>query len=182
DDFPRLAQALSAAPADADALFALADALREDPLGNKAAQGELAIAAVQAGLAALDKAGSPTDWARGQVTLGNAYADRIRGERADNLERALAAYQQALTVYTPSAFPVQWATTTYNISLLHATLSDEARQRGDAVQCRVQRATALAAMRATLDVYTADGFPEDHADALRQIARIEAIDCDNNGG
>ncbi|MGH2487113.1 MAG: hypothetical protein ACRDHE_13980, partial [Ktedonobacterales bacterium] len=57
DDFPRLAETLSAAPADASALFRLAEALREDPLGNKAAQGELAIRAVEAGLAALDKAG-----------------------------------------------------------------------------------------------------------------------------
>ena len=319
DDFPRLKEALSAPPADADALFSLAEALREDPLGDKAAQYELAIAAVEAGLAALDTARSPVDWAAGQVTLGNAYlyrirgeradnleaalaayqqaltvytpaafpaawattqnnlgeayrnrirgeradnleaalaayqqaltvytraafpvqwattqnnlglayADRIRGERADNLEAALAAYQQALTVYTraafpvqwaltqnnlgaaylyrirgeradnleaalaayqqaltvytPTAFPVQWAETTYNVGLLYAILSDEARQRGDPEQCRAHREAALAAMRSTLDVFTEDGFPADHADALRQIARIEAIDCDDAG-
>ena len=40
-----------------------------------------------------------------QNNLGNAYCDRIRGERAENLEQAIAAYQQALEVYTRQAFP-----------------------------------------------------------------------------
>jgi predicted LPLAT superfamily acyltransferase len=46
-----------------------------------------------------------------QNNLGNAYKNRIRGERAENLERAIAAYEAALTVYTREAFPEKWAMT-----------------------------------------------------------------------
>jgi hypothetical protein len=35
-------------------------------------------------------------------------------------------------------------------------------------------AAALEAMRSTLSVWTADGFPADHADSMRAIERIEA--------
>ena len=40
-----------------------------------------------------------------QNNLGNAYSDRIRGERAENLEAAIAAYRQALEVCTRQAYP-----------------------------------------------------------------------------
>ncbi|HKV85581.1 MAG TPA: hypothetical protein VJN88_13570, partial [Ktedonobacterales bacterium] len=143
---------------------------------------EAAIQAFEQALTVYTHAAFPTDWAGTQSNLGAAYATRIRGERADNLEAAIAAYQQALTVRTRAAFPVDYALTTYNLALLYGDLSDEARERGDSEQCRAQRDAALAAMRATLDVYTADGFPDDHDDALREIARIEAIDCDDEGG
>jgi hypothetical protein len=43
--------------------------------------------------------------------LGEAYQDRIRGERAENLEQAIAAYEAALEVYTRKAFPEDWAMT-----------------------------------------------------------------------
>ncbi len=131
DDYPALHAALSAPPADADAdaLFLLAEALRKDPLGNKAAQGELALACVKAGLAVLDSAREPEQWAIGQGTLGNAYTDRIRGERAENLETAIAAHKQALTVYTRAAFPIQWAMTHNNLGNAYAN-----RIRGERAQ------------------------------------------------
>jgi hypothetical protein len=61
----------------------------------------------------------PTDWASTQNNLANAYTDRIRGERADNLERAIALYEAALTVRTREAFPTDWATTEYNLALAY---------------------------------------------------------------
>ena len=44
------------------------------------------------------------------MNLATAYADRIRGDRAQNLEEAIAAYRQALEVLTRQAMPVEWAT------------------------------------------------------------------------
>ena len=38
----------------------------------------------------------PVEWATTMKNLANAYTDRIRGDRAENLERAIDAYQQAL--------------------------------------------------------------------------------------
>ncbi|MEG3973157.1 tetratricopeptide repeat protein, partial [Microcoleus sp. herbarium8] len=44
-----------------------------------------------------------------QNNLGNAYSDRIRGEKAENIETAISAFQAALEVYTREAFPQDWA-------------------------------------------------------------------------
>jgi TPR repeat protein len=57
----------------------------------------------------------PEQWARTQNNLGNAYLERIRGERAENLEQAIFHYQQALDVYTRQAYPEQWARTQNNL-------------------------------------------------------------------
>jgi predicted LPLAT superfamily acyltransferase len=44
-----------------------------------------------------------------QNNLGEAYRNRIRGEKAENIELAIASYTAALTVYTRDAFPEKWA-------------------------------------------------------------------------
>jgi hypothetical protein len=165
---------LSAPPVDSGALFSLAEALNEDPLGDKAAQGEMALACVQTGLSALDPQRQAQDWAGGQLTLGTVYGTRIRGERAENLEAAIAAFEQALTVYTRAAFPTDWAATTYNVGLLRETLAEEAQARGDLAARRAHLVAALEAMSSTLSVWTADGFPDYHARATAVIERIEA--------
>ena len=50
--------------------------------------------------------------------LALAYADRIRGERAENLERAIHHYTLALEVRTRQADPERWAGTQNNLGLL----------------------------------------------------------------
>ncbi len=40
-----------------------------------------------------------------QNNLANAYSNRIKGERAENLEQAIACYKAALEVYTRNAYP-----------------------------------------------------------------------------
>jgi tetratricopeptide (TPR) repeat protein len=62
-----------------------------------------------------------------QNNLGNAYADRIRGERAENLERAIRHYQQALEVRTREAFPSDWAGTQNNLGLAYHNRQDYPR-------------------------------------------------------
>jgi hypothetical protein len=46
-----------------------------------------------------------------QNNLANAYSDRIREDRAENIEKAIACYDLALEVYTRAAFPQDWAMT-----------------------------------------------------------------------
>ncbi|MEH2000141.1 MAG: tetratricopeptide repeat protein [Nostoc sp.] len=58
----------------------------------------------------------PQYWATTQNNLANAYMERIKGDKAENIENAIAAYTAALTVYTPSAFPQQWALTQNNLA------------------------------------------------------------------
>ncbi|WP_139240788.1 tetratricopeptide repeat protein, partial [Geitlerinema sp. PCC 9228] len=84
------------------ALAALANQIAVDiqefPLGSRANNIEIAIAAYQAALQVRTRSAFPQDWAMTQYNLANAYSDRIRGERAENLEEAIAAYQAALQV------------------------------------------------------------------------------------
>lgn len=44
-----------------------------------------------------------------QNNLGEAYRNRIHGDKAENIEEALAYFSAALTVYTRLAFPKDWA-------------------------------------------------------------------------
>ncbi|MGH1395738.1 MAG: hypothetical protein ACRAVC_17185, partial [Trichormus sp.] len=53
----------------------------------------------------------PVEWAATQNNLANAYKERIKGDRADNIEKAIAAFTEALTVRTREALPVEWAAT-----------------------------------------------------------------------
>ena len=46
--------------------------------------------------------------AQTQNNLANAYSERIRGEKAQNIEQAIASYTNALSVYTRDAFPEAW--------------------------------------------------------------------------
>ena len=50
--------------------------------------------------------------------LANAYSDRIRGDRAENIEQAIEHYRQALKVYTPEGFPNRCRGTAYRLGNL----------------------------------------------------------------
>ena len=51
----------------------------------------------------------PEMWAMAQYDLGNAYHNRIAGERQKNLDLATQHYNSALEVFTKEAFPEMWA-------------------------------------------------------------------------
>ncbi|MFB2805240.1 CHAT domain-containing protein, partial [Microcystis sp. BLCC-F209] len=57
----------------------------------------------------------PYEWAMTQNNLGNAYSDRIRGEKAENLELAIVALNQSLEVITPTAYPIDCLQTGRNL-------------------------------------------------------------------
>jgi tetratricopeptide (TPR) repeat protein len=84
-----------------------------------------------------------------QNNLGNAYRDRITGDRAENLETAIAAYQAALQVCTREAFPQNWATAQINLGNAYRN-----RITGDRAE---NLETAIAAYQAALQVCTRDG-------------------------
>ncbi|MEG3969683.1 tetratricopeptide repeat protein, partial [Microcoleus sp. T2B6] len=93
----------------------------------------------------------PEDWARSQNNLGNAYSDRIRGEKAENLERAIAAYQASLEIYTREAFPEDWARSQNNLGNAYRN-----RIRGEKAD-NLER--VIAASLASLEIYTREAFP-----------------------
>ncbi len=159
----------------------LGNRISEFPLGNRALNVELSIAAYGAALQVYTRDAFPQQWAMTQNNLGSAYRERIRGERADNLEQAIAAYEAALQVYTRDAFPQDWAMTQNNLGNAY---SDAAKQplreriRGDSpdgdskaeradnleqafVQASLEK--AIAAYEAALQVRTRDAFPQQWA-------------------
>jgi tetratricopeptide (TPR) repeat protein len=59
--------------------------------------------------ATLDKAASPFGWANVELSLGNAYVQRVRGDRAQNVEAAIGHFEEALTVFRPENAPAEWS-------------------------------------------------------------------------
>ncbi|MEM9119952.1 MAG: tetratricopeptide repeat protein [Cyanobacteria bacterium P01_F01_bin.56] len=129
--------------------------LADFPLGNRALNLEIAIAAYEAALQVYTRDALPQDWAMTQNNLGTAYRNRIRGERADNLEQAITAYEAALQVRTRDAFPQDWAMTQNNLGNAYSN-----RIRGEWADNLEQ---AIAAYEAALQVRTRDAFSEDWA-------------------
>ncbi|HUV91256.1 MAG TPA: hypothetical protein VMY80_16495, partial [Anaerolineae bacterium] len=59
------------------------------------------------------------EWASLQAWLGNAYQDRIRGNRAESLHQAIRCYEEALRLHTPEAAPLDYAGTQNNLGLAY---------------------------------------------------------------
>jgi len=59
------------------------------------------------------------EWATTMNNLANAYLNRIRGTRADNLEKAIEGYQAALQVITHEVMPHDHRQTQRNLGHLH---------------------------------------------------------------
>ncbi|WP_049802597.1 tetratricopeptide repeat protein [Gloeothece verrucosa] len=94
----------------------------------------------------------PEEWARTQNTLGDAYRNRILGERAENLELAIAVFNLSLEVRTRDSFPEDWANTQNNLGIAYCQ-----RILGERAE---NLELAIAAFNLSLEVYTRDSFPE----------------------
>ncbi|MEJ6483324.1 CHAT domain-containing tetratricopeptide repeat protein, partial [Nostoc punctiforme UO1] len=130
--------------------------IQQFPLGSKANNMEIAITGYEIiALTVYTRNAFPENWATTQNNLGNAYRNRIFGERAENIEEAIAAYSAALEVYTRSAFPVDWATTQNNLG--NAYRNRIFGERAENIE------SAIAAYSAALEVYTRSAFPEQWA-------------------
>jgi hypothetical protein len=49
------------------------------------------------------------------MNVGNAWKNRIAGDRRENIDKAIACYQDALAVRTHDSNAVAWATTAMNL-------------------------------------------------------------------
>jgi CHAT domain-containing protein len=99
-----------------------------------------------------------------QNNLGNAYLDRIRGDKAENLENAIAAYQEALKVRTFEAFPQDWAPTQNNLA--HAYFY---RIRGDKAE---NLENAITSYHNALKIRTKDDYPLSCLSTARNLATL----------
>ncbi len=111
-----------------------------------------------------------------QNNLANAYSDRIRGERADNLEQAIHHYSLSLEVRTRAAFPEQWASAQNNLANAY---SDRIHgERADNLEQAIQHYSLA------LEVYSRANFPERWATTQNNLAaaysdRIRGERADN---
>ena len=92
---------------------------------------------------------------RAALEAGDGEADRIRGDRTDNLESTIAGYDAALEVITREAMPVEWAKTQMNLGIAFAN-----RFRGDRTD---NLEIAIAGYDAALEVYTREAMPVEWA-------------------
>jgi len=133
--------------------------IQEFPLGSIATNKELSIKSCELALTVFifTLQDDPEDWfwAVIQISLGLAYWQRIRGERADNLEIAIACYQKAFKVFTFTAFPKYWALTQMNLGIAYWE-----RIRGERAD---NLETAIACYQEGLKVFTFTAFTQDWA-------------------
>jgi tetratricopeptide (TPR) repeat protein len=76
---------------------------------------ERAIRAYEQALTVYTREALPVQWATTQNNLGNAYSERIAGDRSENVERAIRAYEQALDWFAAGTFPYHLITTGRNL-------------------------------------------------------------------
>lgn len=92
---------------------------------------EQAIAEGEAAIAALGDTQLGYHKAFASYNLGNAYSDRLLGDKTDNQERAIRCYNQALQFFTPDHFPQRWANAHSDLGITYLE-----RQHGDPVENR----------------------------------------------
>ncbi len=136
--------------------------IRKYPKSSRAENIEISIATYEIVLSVRSFEINPEGWAKTQNHLGNAYLDRIRGEKANNIERAITSYTAALKVYTRNAFPEQWAMTQNHLG--NAYYSRIKEERADNIE------RAIASYTAALEVYTRDAFPKNWAGTQNNLA------------
>jgi CHAT domain-containing protein len=89
---------------------------------------EKAICHCQESLQVYQRSEFPAKWALIQYLLGNAYADRITGDRQANLEAALNYYQDSLEERSEVAHPVERAQTLNNLAVTYLDLEHGLRK------------------------------------------------------
>ncbi|NJO64613.1 MAG: CHAT domain-containing protein [Richelia sp. RM2_1_2] len=103
----------------------------------------------------------PKKWATTQNNLANAYGDRIKGDKAENIELAIQSYEVALQVRTQEAFPQDWAQTQHNLAVTYRS-----RIKGDKTE---NFEKTIQFSQAALLVLTQEAFPKENAQTLLNL-------------
>lgn len=129
--------------------------IQEFPLGNKAANVEIAIAGYEVIANVFTRDVSAKEWATVQNSLGVAYQNRIYGDRQQNVEIALSHFRAALQVRNRKAFPADWVMTQNNMGTAF-----NQRLKGSKAN-NIER--AIACLEAALPVCVEEGLSEQWA-------------------
>ncbi|MCQ0990609.1 hypothetical protein MF134_23505, partial [Jiella sp. LLJ827] len=141
-----------------------------------------AISLFSQGVALCTEADMPSDWARTQNNLGNAYASlgaRLGGEAGrEALDAAVTAYKGALRVRTEADMPSDWAMTQSNLGSAYASLGD--RLGGEAGREALD--AAVTAYKGALRVRTEADMPSAWATTQSNLGSAYASLGDQLGG
>ncbi|WP_341524929.1 CHAT domain-containing protein [Nostoc sp. UHCC 0302] len=158
------------------ALHEFSYSLSRFPLCNQASHLEIVITGYEAALTVLSRDRIPLMWATAQNNLGNAYRDRIRGERSENQEKAILCWTEVLQEPTRSRFLDYWGNTLINLGavLCDRILGDRSENLEQAIHCLTE----------VIKKCTSRNFPEQWATAQYNLGkayseRIQGDKSDN---
>ncbi len=125
---------------------------------------EAAIRCYESALEILTCQTDPKHWAELQDNLGNAYSDRVFGERSDNLEIAIHCFNASLDVFTRQDFPEEWSMAHMNLGLTYfeRSLGNKLDNLKQAIHCYL----------AALEVFTCQAFPYRYIECLFNLGLI----------
>ena len=122
---------------------------------------EKAITAFQQALGVYKKLGDKEQQAQTQNNLGNAYKNRVEGDKQENLRLAIKCYESALRIHRRDYYPYQWAKIQNNLANAYRQLrgEDNTQQVVDAYD-------------ASLTIYKPEIFPYDCDRVGRNLGRF----------
>jgi CHAT domain-containing protein/tetratricopeptide (TPR) repeat protein len=130
---------------------------------DRSQQIEAAIVACEVALQTYTLIRYPRPYADVQISLGNAYRERIVGIPRDSREQAMQCYQNALQVYTREDVPVKYAQIQYGLAQTY-----QVRIAGDAQDNLEQ---SIARCHEVLHIYTPETFLLEHAQTLLVLGK-----------
>jgi tetratricopeptide (TPR) repeat protein len=136
-----------------------------NPSGDRTENASKAIGAFHAALTVLTHEAHPTRWLSAQESMASMWMEMPTGERSQNLQNAILILETIVSVHTLTTSPSHWAQGQYHLALCYAELAEQPGQD----ECELLR-RSIAASKGALRVYTRDAFPQDHADASRNLA------------
>ena len=96
--------------------------------GKKEDNIEIAIKYCRSSLKTYIKERFPSNWARSQYALGNAYYSRVKKDRSQNIERSIECYHKALQVFTRGQLLTHyWTSLQYCLSVAYLSRLKGAR-------------------------------------------------------
>jgi CHAT domain-containing protein/tetratricopeptide (TPR) repeat protein len=135
------------------------------PIASNDLNHEFALASFLAVLEVWSEDTDPNNWATAQENLGKTYANRVKGERGENLQRAVEAYEKALTVR--KSYTVEWANTLRSLADIYCNLPQA--NKAESIE------KAIGYYQEVLKVYTLSSFPGEWAQTQNNLANAYGI-------
>jgi CHAT domain-containing protein len=137
--------------------------IQQFPLGNKPINVDISISCYNLALQEIATNDDSELWSRViQHSLANAYLDRIKGDRAENLEKAIKIYESALEVYTKKNSPTDWAVTQNGRASAYSERIKEDKAEN--------LEKAIEGYQSALEIYTKENFPTNWANTQNNLA------------